>query len=110
MGLLRPASARATGPGIGQLLPIPTTAEFFPGVQSHIQGPPFLMGPDSDPSSVYNFQGDCGIAFISGTCQRRDRRTGLVEDLPFSFNDMRFMQGVVRGRHGHARNVTLGFV
>ena len=109
-GLLRTTGAYAASPGIGLMLPIPTTAEFFPGVRSHVQAPPFLVGPDSDPSTVYNFQGAAGVAFISGTCERHNRKTGETRTLPYLFNDMRFMKGVVRGRDGHARRATLGFI
>jgi hypothetical protein len=109
-GLLNPRAAQAAGPGIGLAVPIPTTTEFFPGVHSHVQAPPFLEGPDSDPATVYNFQGATGIAFISGMVDRWNRRTGERRRLPYLFNDMRFMQGVFRGRDGHARNATFGFV
>ena len=43
---------------------IPTTLDIF-GQDFHVQAPPFT-GVDSDPSSVYNFEGSVGIAFISG--------------------------------------------
>lgn len=108
--LLRPGAARAAGPGIGLVLPIPTTVEFFPGVETHVLAPPFLFGPDSDPATVYNFQGTTGIAFISGDVERRNRRTGEVRTLPFVSSDMRFMKGVFRGRDGHARAATFGFI
>jgi hypothetical protein len=108
-GLLRPGRALA-GPGIGLVEPIPTTVEFFPGVQSHVLAPPFLFGPDSDPATVYNFEGVSGLAYISGTCEQRNRRTGETRELPFSFNDMRFMKGVFRGRDGHVRDAAFGFV
>ena len=110
-GLLRPSRALA-GPGIGLVDPIPTTVEFFPGsgVLSHIQAPPFLFGPDSDPSTVYNFQGVSAIAGISGTCEQRNSKTGETRTLPFQFNDMRFMKGVFRGHDGHVRDATFGFV
>ena len=109
VGLTRPARAFA-GPGIGLVEPIPTTVEFFPGVQSHVLAPPFLFGPDSDPATVYNFEGVSGLAYISGTCEQRNRRTGETRELPFSFNDMRFMKGVFRGRDGHVRDAAFGFV
>jgi hypothetical protein len=108
--LLRPDRALAGGPGIGLVEPIPTTVEFFPGVQSHVLGPPFLFGPDSDPATVNNFHGASAIAFISGTCERRNRRTGETRTLPFLFNDMRFMKGVFRGHDGHVRDAAFGFV
>ena len=109
-GLLRPGRALAGGPGIGLVEPIPTTVEFFPGVQSHVLGPPVLFGPDSDPATVNNFRGASAIAFISGTCERRNRKTGETRTLPFIFNDMRVMKGVFRGRDGLVRDAAFGFV
>ncbi len=108
-GLLFPSSAQAEGPGIGLVLPIPTTEEFIPGVLSQVHAPPYT-GVDSDPSTEYNFQGASAIAFSSGTVERRDRKTGDTRTLPFSFSDMRFMQGTFRGRDGHAREATFGFI
>ena len=48
------ADAALKGPGIGLVLPIPTTLNIF-GQEFHVQAPPFT-GADSDPSSVYNFE------------------------------------------------------
>jgi hypothetical protein len=104
------ASSRAEalqGPGIGLVLPIPTTLDIF-GQDFHVQAPPFT-GADSDPSSVYNFEGSVGIAFISGAVQRRNRKTGESQTLPYAFNDMRFMQGRFEGRDGHVRAGTFVF-
>jgi len=108
-GLLRPGKALA-GPGIGLVDPIPTTFEFFPGVQSHIQAPPFLLGPDSDPATVYNFQGVTGLAYISGRCTQQNRLTGETIRRWYRSNDMRFMKGVFRGHDGHVRDAAFGFV
>ena len=107
-GLLRPLSAAAAGPGIGQVEPIPTVSDFF-GVPSHVTGGP-LEREVAGPSSVYNFHGATGIAFVSGFCERRDRRSGETQTLPYLFNDMRFMQGVFRGRDGHERDATFAFI
>ncbi len=109
-GVLKPTLAGAAGPGIGLVEPIDSTTEFFPGVQSHVLAPPFLVGADSDPSTVNNFEGACGISFTSGQVERRDRRTGAQETLPYLFNDMRFMKGRFRGRDGHVRNATFAFI
>ena len=108
-GLVRPGRALA-GPGIGLVEPIPTTFEFFPGVPSHVLAPPSLFGEDSDPATVYNFQGVSGLAYISGTCEQRNRMTGETRELPFLSNDMRFMKGVFRGHDGHVRDATFGLV
>jgi hypothetical protein len=109
-GLVRPGAAWASGPGIGDVEPISTSVEFFPGVQSHVLAPPFLFGPDSDPSTVNNFRGASAIAFISGTVQRHNRRTGEIRTLPYEFNDMRFMQGEFEGRDGHVRSATFALI
>ncbi len=106
-GLLRPGAARAVG-GLGLAVPIPATLNFF-GQDFHVQAPP-LTGPDSDPATVFNFEGASGIAFISGSCVRRDRKTGESLTLPYAFNDMRFMQGRFRGRDGHARDGTFALI
>jgi hypothetical protein len=108
--LLRPDRALASSPGIGLVEPIPTTVEFCPGVQSHVLAPPALFGPDSDPATVFNFQGASAIGFVSGTCEQRNRKTGETRTLPYVFNDMRFMKGVFRGRDGHVRDAAFGFV
>jgi hypothetical protein len=102
-----PAEGALAGPGIGLVTPIPTTLPIA-GQEFHIQAPPFT-GVDSDPSSVYNFAGTAGIAFISGLVERTDRKTGETRVLPFAFNDMRFMQGRFQGRDGHVRQATFAF-
>jgi hypothetical protein len=95
------------GPGIGLVTPIPATISIA-GQEFHVQAPPFT-GVDTDPSSVYNFDGTVGIAFISGFVERTDRKTGQTRTLPYSFNDMRFMQGRFEGRDGHVRDATFVF-
>ncbi len=108
-GTWAPGQVGAAGPGMGLAEPIPATLEFFPGVTGHVQAPPFT-GVDTDPTTVNNFNGAAGIAFISGEVERRNKRTGEVRTLPYSFNDMRFMKGVFRGRDGHERNATFAFI
>jgi hypothetical protein len=102
--------AQAAGPGVGLAEPIPATAEFFPGVFSHVQFPPVLGGENADPGTVFNFQGAVGSALISGTCEQRNRRTGTTRTLPYLMNDMRFQKGVFRGRDGHERGATFALV
>jgi hypothetical protein len=99
--------AVAGPPGLGLVTPIPATLNLG-GEEFHVQAPPFT-GVDSDPSSVFDFRGAAGLAFISGECERTNRRTGETRTLPYSFNDMRFMQGVFQGRDGHVRNATFVF-
>ena len=105
-GLLRPVSALAA-PGIGNVLPIPTTEDFL-GVELHVQSPPFT-GEDTDPSGVWNFQGASGIAFINTTVTRTNRKTGAPELLDSS-NHMNAHQGIYVGRDGHVREITFAFV
>lgn len=100
LGLLRPVSAYAA-PGIGNVLPIPTTIEVFPGVEIHVS--------DIDPSTVWNFQGASGIAFIDTTVTRTNRKTGAQQVLPSS-NHMNCHQGIYVGRDGHVREITFAFV
>ena len=107
-GLLRPVAASAA-PGIGNVLPIPTTLEPFPGVEIHVQAPPFT-GPNTDPSTVWNFQGASGIAFMDTSVTRTHRKTGEVQVLPSTMNHMTFMQGIYIGRDGHVREGTFSFV
>jgi hypothetical protein len=58
----------------------------------------------------FQFLGATGITFISGTCTRTNRRTGKTRELPFLFNDMRFMQGIYREHNGNRRVGTFAFV
>jgi hypothetical protein len=104
------AEAAAAGPGIGLVEPIPGTLDLLgTGDLFHVQAPP-LTGVDTDPATVFNFQGAAGISFISGMCERTNRKTGQTQTLPYLFNDMRFMKGVFRGRDGHQRDATFAFI
>jgi hypothetical protein len=108
-GLLRPVAASAASPGIGNVLPIPTILEPFAGVEIHVQAPPFT-GANTDPSTVWNFQGASGIAFIDTSVTRTNRKTGEQQMLPSTDNHMTFMQGMYIGRDGHVREGTFSFV
>ena len=76
-GFLRPTTVLAD-PGIGNVLPIPTTRTAF-GVDIHVQAPPFT-GPNTDPATVWNFQGASGIAFIDTTATQAHRQTDVVQE------------------------------
>jgi len=107
-GFLHPRTATAA-PGIGDGLPIPSPLSFF-GTDAHLQAPPFT-GADTDPSTVWNFEGASGIAFIDTTAAQRHRRTGVLQqNLPSTENHMTFMQGVYEGRDGHIRPGTFSLV
>ena len=107
-GLLRPVAASAA-PGIGNVLPIPSTLSPFAGVEIHVQAPPFT-GVNTDPSTVWNFQGTSGIAFIDTSVTRTHRKTGEQQVLPSTFNHMTFMQGIYIGRDRHVREGTFSLV
>ena len=106
-GFLVPRTAVAQG--IGNVLHIPSTLTVF-GTDIHVQAPPFT-GVDTDPATVWNFQGSSAIAFIDTAATQTDRKTGAVRvNLPSSENHMTFMNGVYRGRDGHVREGTFSLV
>ena|SRR5688572_13437742 len=110
VGLLNARPARSASPGGGLIVPIPYGLDFVgDGSLFHVEAPPF-PGAGEDPSTVFNFAGASAIAFIDGLVDRTDRKTGEVETLPFLASDMRFMQGRFRGRDGHVRAATFGFI
>ena len=88
--------------------PVPVTGG-TPGLSSmgayHIFG-----GPGEEPSSIGNFKGSVGIAFIDGTVTRTNIKTGKQQSLPFTDTDMRFMTGTFQGTDGQQHPGTFGFV
>jgi len=107
-GLFRPLSALAA-PGIGNVLAVPNTLNAF-GVDLHVQVPPFT-GSDTDPATVWNFQGYSGIGLINTTATQTNRKTGVLrENLDSSGNHMTFLQGVYQGRDGHVREGVFALV
>jgi hypothetical protein len=88
--------------------PVPVSGG-TPGLSSmgayHIFG-----GPGEEPSSISNFKGSVGIAFIDGTVKRTNVKTGDQQSLPFTDTDMRFMTGTFRGMDGQEHPGTFGFV
>jgi hypothetical protein len=69
-----------------------------------------LDPPDSEPATITDFKGFAGLAYISGTCVRTDRKTGMSTQLPFVGADMRFMQGVYRGVDDRVHQGTFGLI
>ena len=76
----------------------------------HVNAPAFLDPIDADPSTITDFQGFTGLAYISGMVSRTDRRTNAKVDLPFLSSDMRFMEGEYQGFDGRVRRGTFGFI
>jgi hypothetical protein len=65
---------------------------------------------DAEPSTITNFNGFVGLAYISGTVTRTNTATGEVLTLPFVDSDMRFMKGVFRGTDGRLHHGAFAFV
>jgi hypothetical protein len=66
--------------------------------------------PDLDPSTITDFNGFVGLAFISGMVTRTNMTTGVSRRLPFLTADMRFMQGVFRDTEGRVSQGTFALV
>ena len=76
----------------------------------HVNAPVFLDPVDADPSTITDFQGFTGLAYINGMVSRTDRRTQAKVELPFLSSDMRLMEGEYRGFDGRVRRGTFGFI
>jgi hypothetical protein len=111
----------AAGAAIGRQLVAPEIAYAAGDDPVPVSGSPFLApfnvwapifvdSIDAEPSTIGNFNGVVGIAYVSGAVTRTNLQTGAVRVLPFVDADMRFMQGVYRGVDGKARQGTFGFV
>jgi hypothetical protein len=92
-------------------VPIPGGSPLLGGA-FHVYGPGFpdFDPPDSEPSSITDFNGFVALAFISGSVIRTDLVTRQQVELPYLFNDMRFMHGTYRAIDGRIRRGTFGFV
>ena len=69
-----------------------------------------LDPPDAEPSTITNFNGVVGLAYIDGTVTRTRISTGEAVELPSLFSDMRFMSGVYRGVDGKPRQGTFALI
>jgi len=87
-------------------VPIPGGSPALGGAY-HVFGPgPAGIGIDpidAEPSTITDFDGFVGLAYIDGMVTRTNKKTGASERYPSLFTDMRFMQGNFRGtdRHVH---------
>ena len=85
--------------------PIPGGFQFTPGGPFfHVSG-----GPGGENSTITDFNGFIGAAFINGTGTGRDLNTGAQSQLNFD-SDMRFMQGEYIGVDGKPYHGTFAFV
>jgi hypothetical protein len=94
-------------------VPIPSGSPTTPGF--HVFGPnfpdPAAADPvDAEPSTITNFNGSIGLAYISGMVTRTDLRTGERQYVPFLDSDMRFMTGLFRGVDGQEHPGTFSLV
>jgi hypothetical protein len=76
----------------------------------HVFGPGVLDPPDAEPSTITDFNGFIGLAFINGTVTRTNTVTGEVRTLPFVNSDMRFMKGVFEGTDGRIHHGAFAYV
>jgi hypothetical protein len=110
-GPWRPGVARAGGSA--QPIPIPGGSPFFVknfGQHFHVFGPASIDPADAEPSTITDFKGFVGMAFISGTVTQNNTTTGEVLTLPFVHADMRFMKGVFRGQDGEIHHGAFALV
>jgi hypothetical protein len=98
-----PLLAHAARPSNATPKPIPGGFT-VDNVTYHVAG-----GPGSEPSSITDFNGVVGIAFVMGTGTGTDTSTGATEPLLFD-SDMRFMRGEYVAVDGHHYQGTFGFV
>ena len=91
----------------------------IPGGTPLLGGAFHLFGPtpdgsfdpiDAEPSTITDFNGFVGLAYISGTVTQTNTATGEVRTLPFVNSDMRFMQGVFRGTDGRTHQGAFALV
>ena len=92
-------------------VPIPGGTPILGG-DFHVFGPglPHFDPPDAEPSTITDFNGFVGLAYISGEVRRTNTATGEVLMLPFVDSDMRFMKGVFRGTDGKMHQGVFAFI
>lgn len=108
-GVWRPGQAKAHH--AHEPVPIPGGTPVFDG-DFHVFGPGFpgFDPPDAEPSTITDFNGFLGLAYISGEVTRTNTATGEVRTLPFVNNDMRFMKGIFRGTDGRMHHGAFAFI
>lgn len=81
-----------------------------PGRTLSLFGPGLIDPIDAEPSTITDFNGFVGLAYISGMVTRTNTATGEERTLPFVNSDMRFMKGVFRGTDGRMHHGAFAFV
>jgi len=107
-GLWKPVLAK----GRGSNEPVPIPGGFQAGGQTfHVLGPMLGGTPgDAEPSTITDFNGFVGLAFIDGEVTQTNTKTGEVRMLPFLTSDMRFMKGVFRDTKGRVQQGAFALV
>lgn len=62
-----------------------------------------------DPSSITDFNGHIGLAYVTGMGTHTDKTTGDVNEFPFEV-DLRFMKGTYVGANGRRHHATFALV
>jgi hypothetical protein len=96
-GLWSPARALASQSGTP--IPIPGATPALGG-DFHVFGPAGIDPIDAEPSTITDFNGFIGLAYLDGRVTQTNNSTGEVRTLPFHFTDMRFMKGTFKGTDG----------
>jgi len=85
--------------------PIPAVEDFGTGTFFHVRAPGVFHAADDEPSTITDFNGVVGIAFIQGTGKNTITNEALLFDV-----DMRFMEGLYVAVDGHQHRGTFGFI
>jgi len=88
----------ARGAGCADPRPIPGGFSEF-GHFYHQLYPNQDTADTEDPSTITDFDGHIGMAYVNGMGTHTDKTTGLVSHLPYRV-DLRFMKGVYIGKDG----------
>src|SRR5438874_6422605 len=103
----RPGLAQAAGPK--GPVPVPGCLDIG-GEHFHVCAPMAGDRANQDPSTITDFDGFVGLAFISGMVTETNVKTGVSRRLPFLTSDMRFMQGFYRNGKGRVRAGTFALI
>lgn len=98
-----PTTAGADDDDRARVAPRPIPQTIAPGFPFHI----ISSGPDTEPSTITDFEGTIGVATSFGT------GVGVTNGVRESFTqvlDVRFMQGRYIGVDGHQHHGTFAFV
>ena len=95
----------------GSKEPVPVPGSLNLGGKHFNVSAPFAFGPaNQDPSTITDFDGFVGLAYISGMVTETNVKTGHSRRLPFLTSDMRFMQGFYRDGKGRVRAGTFALI